>query len=114
MYKSIQGCLLGTAVGDSLGLPFEGMTAQRIQKVKPLPLRQRFFLNGGMLSDDSEHTCMVAQSLIASSIDSKLFTKELAKRFRWWLVGLPAGIGMATLKSLVKLWLSFSPDKSGV
>ena len=24
---------------------------------------------------------------------------------RWWLLGLPAGIGMATLKGILKLWL---------
>lgn len=113
-FKSIQGCILGTAVGDSLGLPFEGMTAQRMQKYKPLPLRQRFIINGGMLSDDTEHTCMAAQSLIASSHEVPLFKTQLARRLRWWFAGLPAGIGMATLKSLVKLWLGFSPDKSGV
>jgi len=113
-FNSIQGCLLGTAVADSLGLPFEGMTAQRIQKFNPLPLRHRFFIKGGMLSDDTEHTCLVAQSLIVSGDDATLFTKQLARRLRWWLVGLPAGIGMATLKSLLKLWLGFSPEKSGV
>ena len=112
--NSIQGCLFGTAVGDALGLPFEGMSGQRIQKFKPLPLRHRFFFKGGLLSDDTEHTCLVAQSLIASGTDQNLFTKQLARRLRWWLLGLPAGIGMATLKSLIKLWFGFPPEKSGV
>lgn len=113
-FKAIQGCLLGTAVGDTLGLPFEGMSPLRIQKLKPLPLRHRFFFNRGMISDDTEHTCMVAQSLIASGNDETIFTKQLARRLRWWLLGLPAGIGLATLKSLIKLWFGFSPEKSGV
>ena len=113
-FKAIQGCLLGTAVGDALGLPFEGMSPLRIQKLKPLPLRHRFFFNGGMISDDTEHTCLVAQSLIASGNDETIFTKQLARRLRWWLLGLPAGIGLATLKSLIKLWFGFSPEKSGV
>ena len=102
-FKAIQGCLLGTAIGDSLGLPFEGMSPQRIKKLNPLPLRHRFLFNRGMLSDDTAHTCLVAQSLIVSGENSQLFTKQLARRLRWWLFGLPAGIGMATLKSLIKL-----------
>lgn len=113
-FKAIQGCLLGTAVGDALGLPFEGMSPQRIKKLKPLPLRHRFFFNRGMLSDDTEHTCLVTQSLLVSGDDSKIFVKQLARRLRWWLLGLPAGIGMATLKSLIKLCFGISPEKSGV
>jgi ADP-ribosylglycohydrolase len=112
--ESIQGCLLGTATGDALGLPFEGMSPQRIKKLNPLPLRHRFFFNRGMLSDDTEHTCLVAQSLLVSGDDSQLFVKQLARRLRWWLLGLPAGIGMATLKSLIKLSFGVSPEKSGV
>lgn len=67
-----------------------------------------------MLSDDTEHTCLVAQSLLVSGDDSQLFTEQLARRLRWWLFGLPAGIGMATLKSLIKLSFGISPEKSGV
>lgn len=44
LYGAIQACLLGAAVADALGLPFEGITAQRILKFNPLPLRQRFLL----------------------------------------------------------------------
>ncbi len=114
LHNSIQGCLLGTAVGDSLGLPFEGMSPLRIKKLKPCPLRHRFFFKHGMISDDTEHTCLVMQSLLVSGNDDLVFAKQLAKRLRWWLLGLPAGIGLATLKSLIKLWLGFSPEKSGV
>ena len=67
-----------------------------------------------MISDDTEHTCMVAQSLIVSAGNTSIFTKQLAFRLRWWLLGLPAGIGYATLKSIVKLWLGFSPHNRGV
>ena len=33
---------------------------------------------------------------------------------RWWLLGVPAGIGFATLRSILKLWMGFSPARSGV
>lgn len=113
-YEAIKGCILGTAVGDSLGLPYEGLSAKRITKFKVIPLKQSFFFSCGMLSDDTEHTCMVAQSLIESGPDVSLFRQRLAWRMRWWLLGLPAGIGLATLRSIIKLWLGVSPSNSGV
>ena len=67
-----------------------------------------------MVSDDTEHTCMVAQSLIASGGDPDVFGRQLAWGFRLWVLGLPAGIGFATLRSILKLWLGVSPRKSGV
>lgn len=112
--KSIEGCILGTAIGDAIGLPFEGLTRQRINKWQSGSLRHRFFFGKGMISDDTEHTCMVAQSLIASQGDPARFAKQLAYRLRWWLLGLPAGIGLATLRSIVKLWLGIPPARSGV
>jgi ADP-ribosylglycohydrolase len=33
---------------------------------------------------------------------------------RFWLLGLPAGIGLATLKGTLKLWLGVPPQRSGV
>jgi ADP-ribosyl-[dinitrogen reductase] hydrolase len=65
---------------------------------------------------------MVAQSLIVAVGNLDIFTRDLAGRLRWWLVRLPAGVGFATLRSILvprgyangKLWLRFSPDRSGV
>jgi len=112
--KSIIGCLLGTAIGDAFGLPYEGLSKQRQNKLFPNPKNYNFIFNKGMISDDTEHICMVAQSLIVSAGNKTVFTKQLAFRLRWWLLGLPAGIGYATLKSIAKLWLGFPPQKSGV
>jgi len=67
-----------------------------------------------MTSDDTEHTCMVAQALLVSGGDVAVFAKSLAWQLRVWLLGLPAGIGVATLRALVRLWLGFSTDRSGV
>lgn len=111
---AIEGCLLGTAVGDSLGLPFEGMKPKRIAKLKPLPLKQRFCFGRGMVSDDTEHTCFVMQALVESDGQVEIFRSQLAKRLRWWLLGLPAGIGLATLRSIIKMWLGVNPSNSGV
>jgi ADP-ribosyl-[dinitrogen reductase] hydrolase len=111
---AIIGCLLGTAVGDALGLPYEGLSPQRQRRLFPHPDRHHLVFGKGMVSDDTEHTCMVAQSLIVAAGNSAIFTRNLAGRLRWWLLRLPAGVGLATLRSICKLWLGFSPSHSGV
>ena len=35
-------------------------------------------------------------------------------RLKWWFAALPPGIGLATAKACLKLWLGFSPQRSGV
>ena len=109
----IGGCLLGCALGDSIGLPFEGISARRIERLNPGPLRQRLLFGHGMISDDTEHSCLVAQALIASGGDVETFGRNMAWRLRWWFLTLPAGIGLGTLRSSIKLWLGFPWHKSG-
>jgi ADP-ribosyl-[dinitrogen reductase] hydrolase len=108
------GCLLGTAVGDSLGLPYEGLTRDRQRLLYPHIDRHHLLFGKGMISDDTEHTCFVAQALIASAGNVDKFRDDLAGRLQFWLLGLPAGIGFATLQAIGRLWLGFSPQKSGV
>ena len=109
----VVGCILGTAVGDAIGLPYEGLSRRRAAKLFGPPDRHRFVLGHGMVSDDTEHTCIVAQSLIAAS-DVDTFLRQLSWRLRLWSLGLPAGIGLATLRSILRLWFGFSPKNSGV
>ena len=111
---AITGSLLGTAVGDALGLPYEGLSRGRATRLLGLPDHSRFFFGRGMVSDDTEQTCMVAQSLIASASGLGPFEKHLASQLRNWLLGLPAGIGLATLRAIIRLWLGFGPHRSGV
>lgn len=108
------GCLLGTAVGDSLGLPYEGLSPQRARKLFPDTTRHHLVFGKGMVSDDTEHACFTAQAIIRSAGDVDEFQRQLARSLRWWLLGLPAGVGFATLRSIIKLWLGIRPGKSGV
>lgn len=108
------GCLLGTAVGDALGLPYEGLLARRAAKLFPNSARHNLFFGKGMVSDDTEHACFVAQALIRANGDRRTFRRRLARSLRWWLLGLPAGVGFATLRAITKLWFGFPPQKSGV
>ena len=104
----------GTAVGDALGLPYEGVSAKRAPRLLGPPNRHRFFFSRGMISDDTEHTCMVAQSLIEAGLDVDKFRKRFAGRLRWWILALPAGVGKATARSGIKLWLGAKPENAGV
>jgi ADP-ribosylglycohydrolase len=76
---AIVGCIWGTAVGDALGLPYEGVSPQRAQRLLGPPDRYRFLLGGGMISDDTEHTCMVAQSLIEAGGDVEVSLRILGE-----------------------------------
>ncbi len=111
---AVVGCLLGQAVGDAMGLPAENLSPRRIAKLFRSFDRPRFLFGYGMGSDDTEHACMTAQALLRSGGDVERFRRSLAWRLRWWLLGAPAGVGLATLKSCVKLWLGFPSTRSGV
>lgn len=109
------GLLIGTAVGDALGLAREGLSPRRAFRIwGGAPLRYGLLFGRGMISDDTEHCCMTAQALLAAPCNVEAFSRELGWRLRWWLIALPAGIGWATLRSIVKLWCGFSPVRSGV
>ncbi len=110
----LKGLLLGVAVGDSLGLPAEGLSRRRVQKFFRGKWHQRFLFGRGMISDDTEHTVFVAQCLLEHPDSVSEFRRLLAWKFKIWFLGLPAGIGFATLRSILKLWLGISPAKSGV
>jgi len=107
------GCLLGGALGDSLGLPSEGMSAGRIARRWGGTLDQRFLFGRGMVSDDTEHAVMTLVSLNEADGDVDRFSSALAWRLRWWLLALPAGIGLGTARSILKLWFGVSPQNSG-
>ena len=112
--QAITGCLLGTAVGDALGLAGEGLSRRRLARVFPDLSQMHFLGHRGMVSDDTEHACLLAQSLIETAGEPDAFGRALARRLRFWLLGGPAGIGWATLRSILKLWLGASPERSGV
>ncbi len=106
----IIGSILGTAVGDAIGLPYEGLSPRRGALLLGKPNQQRLLLGFGMVSDDTEHTCMVAQALIASGKDPLKFRDNLALQLRWWLLKLPVAIGLATLQAILRLWCGISPS----
>jgi ADP-ribosylglycohydrolase len=111
---AVVGSLLGTAVGDSLGLPYEGLSRRRQRRLYPQIIGQRLIFGKGLVSDDTEHACMTAQAIIQTAGDAEPFARLLARKLRFWLLGLPVGIGLGTLRAICKLWLGFPPARAGV
>src|SRR5437868_11795747 len=102
----LAGVILGSAVGDALGLPREGLSRRRAKRLfGTAPLRHRLFFGRGMVSDDTEHCCMAGQALLCAPANALQFARALGWQLRWWLLGLPAGIGYATLRAVLRLWL---------
>ncbi len=112
--ETIHACLLGTAVGDAIGLSCEGMPPWMIKRLaRASELKHRFLFGRGMWSDDTEHALMIAQALsTAESPDD--FAKRFARLLKGWFLRLPAGIGFATLRSAAKLLVGFPHTRSGV
>lgn len=116
--QQITGLLLGTAVGDSIGLAREGLAPKRASRLFGNQIQHSLIVTpwgrAGLCSDDTEHAAMVAQSLLSGYQNAYDFSRQLASRLRCWFLTLPAGLGMATLKACSKLCLGISPAKSGI
>jgi len=111
--QAILGCLLGTAVGDALGLPAERLSRKRVAAMK-LGEHHRFICGRGMFSDDTEHTLMLATALIEHPNDPAAMQCALGWKLRWWFLALPAGVGLSTAKAILRLWIGFPAAKAGV
>lgn len=110
----LTGLLLGTAVGDALGLPAEGLSRSRLARRWQGDWRMRLVFGRGLVSDDTEHAFFVGQSLLASPVEAGAFVRSLGWRLQGWFAGLPAGVGLATARACLRLWAGFPPDRSGV
>jgi ADP-ribosylglycohydrolase len=103
--RAAVGSLLGTAVGDAVGLAMEGLSRPRLARMYPRIEGPSLLAGRGLCSDDTEHSCMVAMTIVARGDDVDGFTNQMRSRLRWWLASLPAGVGFATLRAILKLWL---------
>lgn len=104
---------MGIAVGDAIGLPYENLSAVRVERRLRSGLVPGFVGARCLPSDDTAHAFATLQALLVST-EPESFGLELARRLRWWLATLPPGIGLATLRALGKSWLGASPARSGV
>ncbi|SIN71607.1 ADP-ribosylglycohydrolase [Singulisphaera sp. GP187] len=106
----LAGTLLGTALGDALGLPAEGMSARAI--ARRFGRMDRFHLLGrtGFVSDDTEQSALVAQSLIRYPDDLEQCTRAFRRSLLGWFCRLPWGVGLATIRACVRIGFGIRPS----
>lgn len=114
LYRAVAGCLLGTAVGDSIGLPAEGLSQRRQAAIFGKVDSHRLLFGRGMVSDDTDHACITAQALARSGGESRQFAASLAHGLKVWILSLPPGTGLATARAIFKLLFGVRPENSGV
>src|SRR6187549_2768922 len=104
----LAGVLLGTALGDALGLVCEGMSAKRI--ARRFGRLDRYHLLGrtGYVSDDTEQSALVAQSLAKFPADPDRCARAFRRSLVGWFWRLPWGVGLATVRSCFRIMLGFS------
>jgi ADP-ribosyl-[dinitrogen reductase] hydrolase len=99
-------------------LPYEGLSSQRAQRLLGPPTQQRLCRGYGLVSDDTDHALLTAMaygtSLRNGVADVAAFERHLAWQLRFWLLSLPPGVGLATLRACVRLCLGIPPQYSGV
>ncbi len=90
----------------------EGMRAAAI--ARGYPKIDRFFLLGrtGFVSDDTEQSALVAQSLARHPREKDRFARAFQRSLLGWFLRLPWGIGLGTLRACVRIAVGFR--RSGV
>lgn len=103
---ALYGSLLGQAIGDAYGLPFENLSPRRMVKFGvPTSFMLVPVIQGAMVSDDTEHAVMTVQAYIRSGGEIDSFERALKRRLMLWFLSLPAGVGLATARSIIKMFL---------
>ena len=113
-----KGTLLGCAVGDALGAPLEGLSAEAIKKRYGLVtdfIDERF--GAGMVTDDTQMTITLAQAIMEMG---RFTENHAAFKFGRWMeasdkgVKEARGVGMASATACRRLYQGVSPEESGV
>ena len=92
--------LLGTAIGDAFGLKGEGLP-RRV--TAGMTWDRGPFFGRAVFSDDTEQSFLVAQALLAAAGDEDLFARHLRRSLVGWLFAGPPGVGLGTVRSILKL-----------
>jgi len=114
LLSKFEGALLGTCIGDALGMPLEGMS---IDEIKSKYGRVTEFLDGrlpkGSYTDDTEMMIAVAEAILERGLDINHIAMKLAKSHNF-----ERGYGPGTLYILRsnlrgKSWTEISPKIFG-
>jgi ADP-ribosylglycohydrolase len=88
------------ALGDSLGLPAEGLSRKQVRLFHRNSIHQSYFLGKGFYSDDTELALITLRALPG---DDGSFRLRLRHQLVRWVLSAPVGIGVTTLKACLRL-----------
>lgn len=113
--EHIHGVLLGTAIGEALGLARNGMSRRSALKLygRP-PVGYRYLPRIGVYGDHTRLMLINAQALLNSRSDSGGLRRAFQGRLSWYLLSVPLGARKSIWKSAVRSWLSRFRLPSGV
>jgi len=97
------GCLVGLAIGDALGMPFEAMDAQTImaERSQVTQFLPGHGLAAGQYTDDTKMMLCLAESIVANG---RVDPEDIARRFvAWFDTGDLRGIGNTCLEAILNL-----------
>ncbi|MFQ5657556.1 MAG: ADP-ribosylglycohydrolase family protein [Candidatus Methylomirabilales bacterium] len=110
-----EGCLLGVAIGDALGMPFEGFPSWVVGSV--LDQVQGFHesahrgLGRGQWTDDTQMSLCLARSLVRQG---QVDPEDIAREYLgWFQSGEARGIGAITWKAMSRLEAGVGWQESG-
>jgi ADP-ribosylglycohydrolase len=115
--SKFEGCLLGLAIGDALGMPFEGWRPPWIlsklgHKVDDFYPSKENALRAGQWTDDTKMALQLARSIIRSN--GRVDPADIASAYvEWFDSGDLRGIGRATLESIMRLKKGVPWSESG-
>jgi ADP-ribosyl-[dinitrogen reductase] hydrolase len=110
--RALRGALLGTALGDALGLPYEGMSAAQVAARGGALDRFALWGRTGFVSDDTEQSALLVESVVGANGDVALSVQRFRAALLGWFLRLPFGIGLGTLRACLRIALGY--EQSGV
>ncbi len=111
LIEQFRGCIIGLAVGDALGMPYEGMSFEEVAKIdiKYFSDSPTGDLKAGQWTDDTEQTIFLAESIIEKVYFSpKDFSEKLKK------ASLMRRYGPTSTKVIQKLKKGYSWREVGI
>lgn len=115
MVEKFEGCILGLAIGDALGMPAEGMSREKIKEIfgelrefMPSPYGD---LKAGQWTDDTEQTILLAESILETVYFNP---SNFAEKLKNWYLSGGRRIGPTTRIAVINLLRGATWQNSGV
>ncbi len=108
MKDTFRGCIVGLAVGDALGMPFEGVSDVHVDELEFRDSPQGD-LKAGQYTDDTEQTIFLAESIVETTYFSPEVFAEKLKR-----ADFRRRYGPTSRRAISRLQMGLSWRESGV